>query len=78
MAYRMHNVTILAEDYDKAKAILDRHYRSGDIDEMHAEQHVDRIDGENTVIIRYWVAPYIYEDFETIIAEFKQAGIRII
>lgn len=75
--YRVHSVTILAEDCDKADVILEKHYRMGDIDEVSTEDRVDKNGDELVRFITYWIRPYIYDDFETIVNEFKQEGIRI-
>ena len=68
--YRFHNVKIRREDVEKAEKILAMHDEIGDIDRINVEVGPDAIS--------YWIAPYIYEDFETIKDEFKQAGIQII
>lgn len=77
MAYRVYSVKIRAEYCDKAKAILNKHDKAGNIDEMCSEHRVEKIDGKNVAVIEYRIRPYIYEDFETIKQEFEQVGIRI-
>lgn len=71
--YQAHDVCIRKEDREKADAILDSHYQTGDIDDT--QEVWETRDGVET--ITYHIHPYIYEDFEAIIQEFKQAGIQV-
>lgn len=68
--YRFHNVKIRREDVEKAEKILTEHDAIGDIHHINVEVRPDAIS--------YWIAPYIYEDLETIKNEFKLAGIQIL
>jgi hypothetical protein len=68
--YRVHNVKIRREDVEKAEKILTRHDEVGNIHHINVEVRPDAIS--------YWIAPYIYEDFEAIRDEFIEAGIQII
>jgi hypothetical protein len=76
--YRVHNVTIRKEDRDKADAIIEKHYLAGDIDEVYTEKRAAHVDGELIMTVSYWISPYICEDLQIIIDEFKQEGIQII
>lgn len=75
--YRVHTITILQKDEDKADKILCEHYQKGDIDD-HTIDCIHNKDRDGNITSTYWIKPYIYEDFETIKKEFKEAGIRII
>lgn len=75
--YRVHNVTIRADDRDKADAILEKHYHIGNIDATVIADGVTKDGGELISTVCYWISPYIYDDFERIVNEFKQEGIRI-
>ena len=68
--YRFHNVKIRREDVEKAEKILTRHDEIGDIYHINVEVRSDAIS--------YWIAPYIYEDFEAIRDEFIKEGIQVI
>lgn len=68
--YRFHNVKIMREDVEKAEKILTVHDEIGDIHHINVEVRPDAIS--------YWIAPYIYEDLEKIVDEFKLAGIQIL
>ena len=70
--YQVHNVTIQKEDQEKADAILYSHQY--DYDDIHVGEDVD---SEGNRTITYWIKPYIYEDFEDIVNEFKENGIRV-
>lgn len=74
--YRAHSVTIRKEDEDKADKILCEHYQKGDLDD-HTIDPIHNKDREGNVTSTYWIKPYIYEDFETIVNEFKEAGIQV-
>lgn len=70
--YRVHSVTIQKEDEAAANLIL--HDHEYDYDDI-------RVTSENTsdgtATITYWIKPYIYEDFEKIVNEFEENGIRV-
>ena len=71
--YQVHNVTIYKDDKSLADKIIYAHqFDYDDIRESVQRNH----DGNDT--ITYWIKPYIYEDFEVIVNEFKQNGIRVI
>lgn len=71
--YRVHSVKIHAEDRAKADDILAKHI--SDIDDIRiTAQKTNSGISEAT----YWIKPYIYEDFGTIVNEFKEAGIRVL
>jgi hypothetical protein len=74
MAYRVHNVVIPKADRVKADLILEKHWMKGDIDAITCDS-VPRSNGETT--IAYWIAPYLCEDLQIIVDEFKQEGIRV-
>ena len=69
--YRVYNVTIRKNDLVKAEKILLKHWNDGDIDAM-------RCDNNSEDEVTYWINPYIYEDLETIMDEFKQVGIQVL
>lgn len=72
--YRPHYVHIRKEDYEKAEKILEKHYRSGEIDD-----HSSTMESRRGVqAITYCIHPYIYEDFESIVREFIESGIQIL
>ena len=71
--YQAYSVKILAEDRAKADNILMKHVADIDDIRITAQKNNDGI-SEAT----YWIRPYIYEDFETIVNEFKEAGIRVL
>lgn len=71
--YRAHDVHIRKEDYEKAEAILEKHYRMGEIDDHSASMEIRF----GVQVIVYHIHPYICEDFENIVNEFKQEGIRV-
>lgn len=68
--YRFHNVKIRREDIEKAEKILTEHDAIGDIYHINVECTFEAIS--------YWIAPYVYEDLETIKNEFELAGIQIL
>ena len=68
--YRAHDVTIRAKYREVADAILVKH--NDDIDDI-AITAQRNCYGEP--MVTYWIAPYIYEDFENIVNEFREAGI---
>lgn len=70
--YQVHSVTIQKEDREKADAILYSHQY--DYDDIREDGSVD---SQGNCTITYWIKPYIYEDFETIVNEFKENGIRV-
>lgn len=70
--YRLHDVTINGKYRDEANTIIKKHIDAGDIDKIYAAR--DYVKGN----ITYWITPYIYEDLETIMDEFKEAGIQIL
>ena len=71
--YQVHSVTIRKEDEAAADLIL--HEYRWDYDDIRTtvDQHSD---GSTTVT--YWIKPYIYEDFEAIVNEFKDVGIQVL
>ena len=71
--YQKHSVTIKVEDRTKADDIITRHWHKGDLDDAGGTMHQNSA-GER--MITYWIAPYIYEDYEAILNEFKEAGIQ--
>lgn len=75
--FQVHDVRIRKDDREKADAILWKHYDNGDLDEVTIDVIIHK-DREGNDVITYRIAPYLYEDFETIIKEFIEAGIRII
>ena len=77
--YRVHEIKIRREDYVLANPILLKHELLGDIDEMDWEEYnAKTMEGINETYIVYRIRPFIYEDFETIIKEFKEAGIQVL
>lgn len=76
--YRYYYVEIRQIDHSKALPILEEHDRNGDIDEMNYTCDFKSIDGKRVRVVNYRICPYIYEDLETILNEFKQAGIQIL
>lgn len=75
--YRVHDVKIRKSDRNKADAILWEHYDKGDLDDFTVDVIVHK-DRDGNDVITYRIKPYIYEDLETIINEFKQAGIEVL
>jgi hypothetical protein len=73
--YRAYDVKIKKEDRKKADEILWQHWSNGDIDGITVNDGRS-IDGIETIV--YWIRPYIYEDLETIMDEFEQAGIQLL
>ena len=71
--YQVHSVKILGTDQAKADEILAKHI--SDIDDIRVSSQKNS-DGVRE--ITYWIRPYIYNDFETILNEFELEGIRII
>lgn len=69
--YRVYNVTIRRNDLVKAEKILLKHWNDGNIDAM-------RCDNNSGDEVTYWINPYIYEDLENIMNEFKQVGIQVL
>ena len=69
--YRVYDVKIRKEDRKRAEKILLKHWNDGDIDAM-------RADDREKESVTYWIEPYVYEDLETIISEFKEAGIQVL
>ena len=72
--YKGYDVHILAKDEDKAREIIELHDRKGDVDDYTIEFIYDSKRGW-TVTFR--IKPIIYEDLETIIDEFRKAGIQV-
>ena len=73
--YRKYCVRIQEKDRDKANSIIKMHWNRGDIDDVSRTRQENHDGG---VIITYWIRPYVYEDFESIVEEFKEAGIQVI
>ena len=63
--YRAHDITIRKEDQAKADAILEQH----DVDEITCEYGSTRI--------TYWIRPYLCEDIDDIMKDFKDNGIQV-
>ena len=68
--YRAYDVTVRKEDREKADMILEQY----DVDEITCSE-TSHSDGSST--ITYWIRPYLCEDVDDIINEFKQANILI-
>ena len=75
MAYQVYDVKIRREFTEKADEILFKHWNNGDINTVNFNIEKNH-NGPDTVT--YWIQPYIYEDFEAIKDEFKQAGIQVL
>ncbi len=75
--YRSYDIKIREVDRAKADAILMRHCVEGDIDDIKIDT-IRHVNQDGTCEITYWIGPYIYEDLEAIVKEFKEAGIQII
>lgn len=71
--YQKYSVTIKAEDRTKADDILLKHWYAGDLDDVGGTMHKNSDGGW---AVTYWIRPYIYEDYEAILNEFKEAGIQ--
>lgn len=69
--YRIYDVKIHRGNRDMADKILSKHWYDGDIDTM-------TTDLREKDAVTYWIAPYVYEDLETIKNEFQLAGIQIL
>ena len=69
--YRTYIVKIYGEDRAKVDDILMRH--TSDIDSIRISAQKNDDDHSE---VTYWIRPYIYEDYETILNEFKEAGIQ--
>lgn len=72
--YRSHVVAILKEDCKKAEEILQKHWMQGNIDLV---TYTEKKNSDGVVATVFRISPYIYEDFEAIVNEFKQEGIRV-
>ena len=72
--YQKYSVTIEAKDRAKADDILMKHWYTGDLDDVGGTTHPKNSGGG--FVITYWIRPYIYEDYEAILNEFKEAGIQ--
>lgn len=73
--YQVHTVTIRKEDYGKADEILEKHYMMGDIDDIKVDEYTE---SDGTTKVNFRISPFIYEDLQTIISEFKQSGIQVL
>lgn len=73
--YKKYSVTIHGEDHAKADDILTKHWFAGDIDDIGGTRQKNSDGG---ITITYWIAPYVYEDFESIVNEFKENGIQVL
>ena len=74
--YRSHFINVRKEDEDKVTAILNRHDALGNLDDWtHCDVPIIDSNGERWTTFK--IKPYIYEDFEAIVSEMKQAGIQI-
>ena len=73
--YRIHSIDVLYEDHCKAEPIISDHIHRGDIEPV---SYGARLNSKGTAIVTYWIRPYIYEDFETIMKKLKLAGIHIL
>ena len=76
--YQGYSILILDKDYSKAQMILEKSYQDGDIDNMHYTRRFYTIDGKKLLVVHYRIYPYIHEDYEFILNEFEQEGIRIL
>ena len=74
--YKGYYITVRTDNRYRVDAILDRHDRLGEIDRIDSVCGQRNADG--TVSITYRIAPYIYEDLEAIMDEFKRKGIRVL
>lgn len=72
--YQVHSITIREEDEAIANVILNIHRWDYDEDELRIE-HGRHRDGVS--VVTYWIKPYIYDDFETILSEFKDNSILV-
>lgn len=72
--YQVHSITIREEDEATANVILNIHRWDYDEDELRVE-HGHHRDGVR--VVTYWIKPYIYDDFETILSEFKDNSILV-
>lgn len=75
MAYRLQSITIRKEDYKKADAIVQEHWKRGDIDAENVTEEI-RYGGVRTVT--FWLNMYVSDDLETIKREFVQSGIELL
>lgn len=69
--YRRYFIKIQKDDVDKADTVLVNRMDNGDLDYYEFR----RWDEGVTLCV---IAPIIYEDLETILDEFKKAGIQIL
>lgn len=74
--YRAYYINIRESDVSKVNDILIRHDAMGDLDD-YTYCSVPYTDEAGNRWVTYKIKPYIYEDLETIIGEFKQAGILV-
>ena len=70
--YQKYSITVKAEDRAKADDILAKHWFAGDLDDVGGTTHKN----SSGFVITYWIRPYLYEDYEAILNEFKEAGIQ--
>jgi hypothetical protein len=75
MAYQAYNVLMRKEDQAKADAILEKHWMAGDIDVITTNV---RENSDGSAKVEYWISPYICEDLDVIVDEFKLVGIHIV
>lgn len=68
--YQAHDITIRKEDQAKADKILEQH----DIDEITCSEGNDG--GCRTVT--YWIRPYLSEDIDDIVKDFRDNGIQVL
>ena len=69
--YRAYDVTVRKEDRDMAITILELH----DVDEIECSEEKQR---DGSIAITYRIRPYLCEDIDDIVNEFKQNGIQIL
>ena len=68
--YRVHSIKVRKEDSEKAEMILDKYQKKNYFDDI-------RYLGDSNTVI-YWFNPYLSDDIDTIMDEFKEAGIQIL
>ena len=73
--YRGYMITIEQKDLSKAMDIILKYDTNGDLDKI--SRHVSGGKPGN-LKITFKLHPYIYEDFEKIVSEFKEAGIQVL
>ncbi len=72
--YRVYCVNVRKEDQDMAETILRAHWLQGDIDSTVVNEQKN---SNGSVVVSYWIGPYVYEDLLAIMNEFKLKGIHV-